>query len=117
MTLNSDDGGQLDQTIRYPHRNGDTIVLGPGVFTDEDHSVINWEGKNYYPEPEEDDDGSGVLVVTNFSASSMMRDAQGREFHVSTSTTIVQVKPDEGGKWTEQEGNELTDILKEIKGG
>jgi hypothetical protein len=40
----------------YPYIDGDTVVLGPGVFVDGAGEVISWEGENYYkagevPEP------------------------------------------------------------------
>ena len=35
--------------------NGDVTVLGPGIFSANDRSVICWRGRNYVPE--EDDDG------------------------------------------------------------
>jgi len=39
----------------YPFLNGDVTVLGPGIFSANDRSVICWRGRNYVPE--EDDDG------------------------------------------------------------
>lgn len=35
--------------VTYPFRDGNVVVLGPGVFAKEGGDVISWEGKNYYP--------------------------------------------------------------------
>lgn len=35
---------------KYPYADGDTLVLGPGVFVSDDGMVINWKGKNYTPQ-------------------------------------------------------------------
>lgn len=37
--------------VAYPFEDGDTIVLGPGVFASKDGSVLNWNGQNYVPQP------------------------------------------------------------------
>lgn len=35
-------------TVTYPYRSGDVLVLGPQMFVSADGSVINWRGENYY---------------------------------------------------------------------
>lgn len=37
-------------TTIYPYEDGDTTVLGPGIFAAKDGSVINWYGENYVPQ-------------------------------------------------------------------
>jgi hypothetical protein len=37
---------------RYPHRDGDAIVLGPEVFASSDGEVISWKGENYVRQPQ-----------------------------------------------------------------
>lgn len=34
----------------YPFKDGDAIILGPGVFIANDGSVLNWRGVNYLPQ-------------------------------------------------------------------
>lgn len=34
----------------YPYEEGDTIVLGPGIFSAKDRTVVNWDGQNYVPQ-------------------------------------------------------------------
>jgi hypothetical protein len=42
-----------DVSVDYPRLEGDTIVLGPGIFASTDESVINWRGVNYIPQEAE----------------------------------------------------------------
>jgi hypothetical protein len=38
------------QRESYPYPSGDSIVLGPEIFTDPDGKVISWKGVNYVPQ-------------------------------------------------------------------
>lgn len=46
----------------YPHLSGDTVVLGPGIFSNTvmgpaENSVINWQGMNFVPQHDSVDEG------------------------------------------------------------
>lgn len=38
---------------RYPHPDGDFIVLGPEIFASKDGAVICWKGENYVRQQEQ----------------------------------------------------------------
>jgi hypothetical protein len=69
----------------YPYIDGDTVVLGPGVFVDGAGEVISWEGENYYkagevPEPRREiTDKDRELIAANAKATIERRDAERRE--------------------------------------
>lgn len=46
LELPSEDSTPEDPSI-YPREEGDTIILGPGVFVAKDRRVLNWRGVNY----------------------------------------------------------------------
>lgn len=52
ITSSLQDSVIVDAT-EYPRIEGDTIVLGPGIFSAADKTVLNWEGQNYVPQSSE----------------------------------------------------------------
>lgn len=45
--LNNEDQPDITGDIEYPMEQGDVTILGPGIFTDRDGTVINWKGENF----------------------------------------------------------------------
>lgn len=41
---------ELEAAANYPREEGENIVLGPGIFSSKDRSVLNWDGVNYVPQ-------------------------------------------------------------------
>lgn len=67
---------------RYPHEDGDVIVLGPEVFVARDGSVLSWRGQNYVPQaPPVDGDAHWALT------RELANDLQGR---ASLSTELAR---------------------------
>jgi hypothetical protein len=40
-------GPRASAPKHYPYRDGESVVLGPGVFASSDRTTINWQGANY----------------------------------------------------------------------
>lgn len=96
-----------DASVDYPRLEGDTIVLGPEIFSSADEKVINWKGQNYVPQVAPNPqpplkaykDGEQVEVVKNGSwlkGHITQRDKVSGHLHVHTDRGPVTVASSHG---------------------
>lgn len=91
-----------DASVDFPRLEGETIVLGPEIFSNVEGTLINWKGQNFVPQKEKDlqppltaySVGERVVALKNgdwLEGSVSEKDRVSHNLHVQTERGPVTI--------------------------